>query len=100
MFSLGCIQALRCNTNQCPVGVATQDPHLVRGLVVEDKRTRVKNFQEETVDGFLELLGAAGLGIAYHAKDIVKERSNHAISTLGIDSILYLLGIKDREQLG
>jgi len=62
MFSLGCIQALRCNTNQCPVGVATQDPHLVRGLVVEDKRTRVKNFQEETVHGFLELLGAAGLG--------------------------------------
>jgi phosphoserine phosphatase len=48
----------------------------------------------------LDMLGAAGLGIAYHAKDIVKERSNHAISTLGIDSILYLLGIKDREQLG
>jgi len=47
----------------------------------------------------LEMLGAAGLGIAYHAKEIVRARSSHAISTLGIDSILYLLGIKDHEQL-
>ena len=46
----------------------------------------------------LEMLGAAGLGIAYHAKAIVRERSEHAISTLGIDSILYLLGISDRDQ--
>jgi len=48
----------------------------------------------------LEMLGAAGLGIAYHAKDLVRERSRHAISTLGLDSILYLLGISDRDQLG
>jgi phosphoserine phosphatase len=47
----------------------------------------------------LEMLGAAGLGIAYHAKDLVRERSRHAISTLGLDSILYLLGISDRDQL-
>ena len=31
MFALGCIQARRCNENDCPVGVATQDSHLVRG---------------------------------------------------------------------
>jgi hypothetical protein len=62
MFSLGCIQALRCNTNECPVGVATQNPNLVRGLVVADKVHRVANFQRETVHAFLELLGAAGLG--------------------------------------
>ena len=46
----------------------------------------------------LEMLGAAGLGIAYHAKAIVRQRSKHAISTLGLDSILYLLGISDRDQ--
>jgi glutamate synthase domain-containing protein 2 len=61
MFALGCIQARRCNANICPVGVATQDPGLIRGLVVEDKRERVKSFHHETVEALMELLGAAGL---------------------------------------
>jgi len=61
MFSLGCIQARKCHSNHCPVGVATQDPRLVRGLVVEDKFPRVANYQRDTVRAFLEILGAAGL---------------------------------------
>lgn len=61
LLSLGCIQALRCNTNDCPTGVATQDPELVRGLVVTDKRTRVKNFHEQTMKGVAEILGAMGV---------------------------------------
>jgi glutamate synthase domain-containing protein 2 len=61
MFALGCIQALRCNTNKCPVGVATQNPQLVKGLYVPDKTTRVANFHTATVQSFLELLAAAGL---------------------------------------
>ncbi|MEZ5978733.1 MAG: FMN-binding glutamate synthase family protein [Planctomycetota bacterium] len=61
MLSLGCIQARRCNTNHCPVGVATQDPKLVRGLVVTDKAKRVANWHKETIEAFLELLGAAGI---------------------------------------
>lgn len=44
MFALGCIQALRCHTNTCPTGVTTHDPRLQRGLVVEDKATRVANY--------------------------------------------------------
>lgn len=61
MFSLGCIQARRCNSNHCPVGVATQLPSLVRGLDVTDKTHRVANYHRETMEAFLELLGAAGL---------------------------------------
>ena len=61
MMALGCIQALVCNTNKCPTGVATQDPQLVAGLVVEDKKIRVANYHEETVKSFVELLGAAGI---------------------------------------
>lgn len=61
MFALGCIQALKCDTNECPTGVTTQDPNLTRGLVVEDKARRVANFQEETVHAAVELL--AGLGL-------------------------------------
>lgn len=61
LLSLGCIQALRCNTNDCPTGIATQDPHLMNGLVVTDKRTRVRNFHEQTLKGVAEILGAMGI---------------------------------------
>jgi hypothetical protein len=61
MFALGCIQALRCNTNHCPTGVATQDPALVQGLHVGNKAQRVANFHRETVKSFFEVLGASGL---------------------------------------
>ena len=61
MFALGCIQAQQCNANTCPAGVATQDPDLVRGLVIGDKAVRVANFQRNTVRAFTEILGAAGL---------------------------------------
>ena len=60
MFALGCIQALRCNSNRCPTGVATQDPKLVRGLHVGDKSVRVARFHKETVKSFFEVLGAGG----------------------------------------
>lgn len=60
MLALGCIQALECDTNTCPTGVATDKPTLVRGLVVEDKYKRVANYHRETVKDFLELFAAAG----------------------------------------
>ena len=61
MLALGCIQALECNKNSCPTGVATQDPELVAGLVVSDKKKRVANFHRKTVESLMELLAAAGL---------------------------------------
>jgi len=61
MFALGCIQARRCNHNDCPTGVATQKPHLTRGLDVEDKATRIYRYHKNTTHAFAELLGAAGL---------------------------------------
>ena len=44
MFSLGCIQALRCHQNSCPTGVTTHDKRLQRGLVVQEKRLRVAQY--------------------------------------------------------
>jgi glutamate synthase domain-containing protein 2 len=44
MFSLGCIQALRCHTNTCPTGIATHSQRLQRALVVEEKYLRVANY--------------------------------------------------------
>jgi glutamate synthase domain-containing protein 2 len=71
MMALGCIQALVCNNNTCPTGVATQDPQLVAGLVVDNKKVRVANYHKETVRSFTELLGAAGL------KDASKLKRSH-----------------------
>jgi len=62
MMALGCIQALVCNTNRCPTGVATQDKWLMAGLVVEDKKHRVANYHRDTIESAIELTAAAGLG--------------------------------------
>jgi glutamate synthase domain-containing protein 2 len=61
MFALGCIQALKCDTDECPTAITTQAPHLTRGLVVEAKARRVTNYQEETVKAALEILAGMGL---------------------------------------
>ena len=47
MFSLGCIQALKCNKNTCPTGITTHDKKLQKGLNIEEKSVRVKNFVEK-----------------------------------------------------
>ena len=45
----------------------------------------------------LPMLNIAGLGIAFHAKLVVKENARQSISNLGLDGILYLIGLRDRE---
>jgi len=61
MMALGCIQARSCNTDECPTGIATQNPSRNKGLVVTDKAERVANFQRDTVANLVELISAAGL---------------------------------------
>lgn len=61
MFSLGCIQARTCNSDECPTGIATQNPSRNKAIVVTNKAQRVANFQRETVTNLMELIGAAGL---------------------------------------
>ncbi|MDP0561269.1 MAG: phosphoserine phosphatase SerB [Candidatus Endonucleobacter sp. (ex Gigantidas childressi)] len=45
----------------------------------------------------LPMLSIAGLGIAFHAKPLVKEQASHAISRMGLDSILYVLGLHESD---
>ncbi len=61
MMAMGCIQARKCNSNECPVGIATQNPSLTAGLVVAEKAKRVALYHEETVLAAVEMMGAAGL---------------------------------------
>ena len=44
MFSLGCIQALKCNKNICPTGITTHNPRLQAGLDPKTKAIRVANY--------------------------------------------------------
>lgn len=45
----------------------------------------------------LPMINIAGLGIAFHAKPIVKNNAQHSISTIGLDAILFLMGFRDRD---
>ncbi|MDZ4324743.1 MAG: phosphoserine phosphatase SerB [Pseudomonas sp.] len=45
----------------------------------------------------LPMLAIAGLGVAFRAKPLVKQSAKQAISTLGLDGVLYLLGFRDRD---
>ena len=60
MFSLGCVQSMKCHTGECPTGVATQVPWRQRGLVVDDKAERVARFQSETLKALREIVVAMG----------------------------------------
>lgn len=83
MMAAGCIQARRCHSNDCPVGVATQDPELIAGLDVEDKWRRVERFHHETIHSFLELLGAAGLS---HPENLKPRHIMRRISSTEVKS--------------
>ena len=61
MLAVGCIQAQKCHTNTCPVGVATQEPSRYAALDVPDKAERVFRFHTNTMEAFNELLAAMGL---------------------------------------
>jgi len=83
LLAIGCIQALECNTNNCPTGVATQNPKLFNGLDVADKRVRVANFHHETIKAAVELMSAAGIknSTQLHRSHIYRRVSPNQIMT-------------------
>lgn len=87
MISVGCIQALQCNSNTCPTGVATQDKNLMKGLDVENKAHRIKNYHHETVHSFVELIAAAGCKSPQDLKRIHINRRVSATQVLRYDEI-------------
>lgn len=49
MFSLGCIQAMKCNKNTCPTGITTHDKRLQKGLDPADKAVKVANYAKNII---------------------------------------------------
>jgi len=45
----------------------------------------------------LKMLGIAGMGVAFHAKPVVRESADYALTNLGLDAILYLMGYSDKD---
>ncbi len=62
MFSLGCIQAMKCNMNTCPTGITTHKPRFQKGLVPEDKYKKVARYAKDIVKE-VELI-AHSVGVA------------------------------------
>ena len=60
MQAIGCIAMRACHTNNCPVGIATQKPHLVSRLVVEQSAERLTNFFAAMVELMCVLARACG----------------------------------------
>lgn len=96
MFALGCIQAQACHTNECPVGIATQDPKLARGLVAYLKSERIHNFHRNTVEAFAEVIAAAGLS---RPEEVVPGMIFQRISPTEIKSFSKLYSHMDPGQL-
>ena len=61
MLSMGCIQALRCHTNECPTGVATQNRWRQRGLVPKEKAPRVANYARAVQEDLMTVVRSVGL---------------------------------------
>lgn len=60
LLAIGCIQALQCNKNTCPVGITTHNPHLEAGIDIEIKSERVYNYVKSLEKEHIELLAALG----------------------------------------
>ncbi len=81
MMALGCIQARVCNTNHCPVGIATQKEEYVAGLRVNNKRFRVTSYHEETIKSLAHIIGTMG----HH--DTTELRPWHIVCRVGNNKI-------------
>lgn len=66
MISVGCIQTLKCQSNICPVGVATTDPHLQKALVIDEKKHRAANYVITLRKALFRISAAAGLNSPVH----------------------------------
>ena len=61
MLSIGCIQAQKCHTDHCPVGVATQNPRYTRGLDPTLKSVRFANYVSSLRRDLLKVAEAVGV---------------------------------------
>ena len=96
MFALGCIQARHCNTDQCPTGIATQDPARYKALNVKDKAKRVSDYHSAIITNLHELVAAAGLN---DTKELKAEHINHRVQGTNTKNYAQLYPCLEQGQL-
>jgi glutamate synthase domain-containing protein 2 len=89
MLSLGCIQALVCDSGKCPVGVATQDPKLYKALDPTDKKVRVANFHANTIEATKEIMEACGMKSLKDVKPSKFFRKINELETKSFEEIYF-----------
>lgn len=83
MMALGCIQSLRCATNTCPTGIATQDARRQRALDVPTKTERVYRYHRNTVNEALRIMASMGAATAADLRPEMLRRNlgeDHSLS--------------------
>jgi phosphoserine phosphatase len=80
-----------------PIVDAQRKADLLRELAAKEGLSLEQTIAVGDGANDLPMLAIAGLGVAFRAKPLVKQSAKQAISTLGLDGVLYLLGVRDRE---
>ena len=80
-----------------PIVDAQRKADLLRELALKEGLSLEQTIAVGDGANDLPMLAIAGLGVAFHAKPLVRQSAKHAISTLGLDALLYLLGVPERE---
>lgn len=89
---LGCIMALRCHTNRCPTGIATQDPRLRRGLDPVDKYVRVYNYASVLQREILMICKAMGVRTPW---ELTREHVSAVVSPLVSKTVAEIIPYPD-----
>ena len=76
--AIGCLGMRACNTNNCPVGIATQKNHLRQRLIIEASAQQLKNFFEATSELIKVVARSCG-------HDNVAKFNHHDLSTFNYD---------------
>lgn len=87
MFALGCIQALQCNTNNCPTGVTTHRKDLQKGLDPTSKAIRVQNYADRIRKEVGMIAHSCGASEPrrlnrHHARMVIDEHKSVALSDI------------------
>ncbi|MFJ3482856.1 phosphoserine phosphatase SerB [Pseudomonas sp. NPDC090202] len=91
----------KCTGNAIePIVDAQRKADLLRELAAKEGLSLEQTIAVGDGANDLPMLAIAGLGVAFRAKPLVKQSAKQAISTLGLDGVLYLLGFRDREGQG
>ncbi|MCG6658672.1 phosphoserine phosphatase SerB [Halomonas campisalis] len=77
-----------------PILDASRKAELLREIAAREGLTLEQTIAVGDGANDLKMLAAAGLGIAFRAKPLVRRQASHSISTLGIDAVLYLMGYR------